>query len=107
MHYPSALKSRLASKSLRLLLAGAALVAYVVLFTIVYYTSPAGAGATYLSGIAVSAVGWLLGRWVGVAAALLTLPLNLLLLLAVGVPLAEAVVPMDYGAGCAANVIVG
>jgi PAS domain S-box-containing protein len=91
----------------RLLLAAGALAGYVAAFLALYFGAASGPAATDLSGAAVAAIGWLLGRWAGLAAGLLTLPLNATLLALVGPAGADALGQAAGGPALVANVVIG
>src|SRR6516162_10218342 len=107
MRHAWALSERFTSRRARLLLAVAAMAGYILIYFGLAYGSPAGPAATALSGVSVAIAGWLLGLWLGLAAGLATLPLNLGLLEVVGLDLSDALGQLGNGAACATNVAIG
>ncbi len=91
--------------SRRIALAAVATGTYAIAFMPLYHEG--GAGASALSLFPVVVLGWLFGAWGGLLAGMFSIPLNALLLAAVGEPGWQIVLGPGVGEGSALVVVVG
>ncbi len=80
---------------------------YLFLSVLLGFTTPVGGAAIDLSPAAVALAGWLLGRWGGLAAGALSVPLNLAVLALIGGPWPPDVLRAVNVITAATNLLIG